>query len=182
METGREMVRYADDFVVLCRSRAEAEQALEAIQQWVASAGLQLHPTKTRIASLEEGFEFLGFRYCRSKQTGKRIKIPRKKSLMKLRQTIREKTSRMRSGPMEFIIQELNPTLKGWYGYFRTSLPKALGEVDGWVRRRLRSIERYRKKRTGISKGRENVAYTNRWFEERGLFALLKSDSRTEQS
>ena len=181
-ETGREMVRYADDFVVLCRSREEAEQALEAIQQWVASVGLQLHPTKTRIASLEEGFEFLGFRYCRSKQTGKRIKVPRKKSLMKLRQRIREKTSRMRSEPMEFIIQELNPSLKGWYGYFRTSLPSALGQVDGWVRRRLRSIARYRKKRKGISKGRENVAYTNQWFQERGLFTLFRSDPWTEQS
>ena len=181
-ETGRKMVRYADDFVVLCQSREEAEKALETIQKWVTSAGLQLHPKKTRIASLAEGFEFLGFRYCRSKQTGQRIKVPRKKSLIKLRQAIREKTSRLRSGAMEFIIQELNPTLKGWYGYFRTSLPSALGDVDGMVRRRLRSILRYRSKRRGMSKGRENKEYTNQWFKERGLFTLLRDGPRMMQS
>ena len=131
-DKGREMVRYADDFVVLCRSQEEAEDSLREIQQWVSSVGLQLHPTKTRITTLGEGFEFLGFRYLRNR-AGRWIKVPRKKSLLKLRQRIREKTSRLRSGPMEVIIGALNQTLKGWYGYFRHSLPSSLEAVDGYV-------------------------------------------------
>lgn len=180
-DTGREMIRYADDFVVLCRNQEEAEATLQEIQQWVSSAGLQLHPTKTRITTLEGGFEFLGFRYLRNR-TWKWIKVPRKKSVLKLRQKIRDKTSRLRSDPMEFIISELNPTLKGWYGYFRHSLPSSLEAVDGWIRQRLRSLLRYRRKRKGMSRGRENVEYPNRWFQDRGLFALFKSDPQTKQS
>ena len=180
-DSGREMVRYADDFVVLCRSQEAAQMVLREIQQWVGSVGLQLHPTKTRIATLTEGFEFLGFRYFRSR-TGKWIKVPRKKSLLKLRQMIREKTNRLRNGSMAQVIAELNPSLRGWYGYFRTALPAALVQVDGWVRQRLRSLLRYRSKRKGMSRGRENAEYPNRWFQERGLFTLFPDDPRTRQS
>ena len=180
-DTGREMVRYADDFVVMCCTREAAEAALRDIQQWVSSVGLQLHPTKTRISTLEEGFEFLGFRYFR-RRAGTWVKIPRKKSVLKLRDTVREKTNRRRSGPMEFIIAELNRTLRGWYGYFRTSQPSSLGPLDGWIRQRLRSLLRYRRKRKGMSRGRENGEYPNQWFQDRGLFTLWPDNSRTKQS
>jgi len=175
-DTGREMVRYADDFVVLCRSREEAEAALRDIQQWVNSVGLQLHPTKTRISTLEEGFEFLGFRYFR-RRAGTWVKIPRKKSVLKFREAIRDKTNRRRSGPIECIITELNRTLRGWYGYFRTSQPSSLGPLDCWVRQRLRSLLRYRRKRKGMSRGRENGEYPNQWFKDRGLFTLWPDNS-----
>lgn len=175
-DTGREMVRYADDFVVLCRSREEAEAALRDIQQWVNSVGLQLHPTKTRISTLEEGFEFLGFRYFR-RRAGTWVKIPRKKSVLKFREAIRGKTNRRRSGPIECIITELNRTLRGWYGYFRTSQPSSLGPLDCWVRQRLRSLLRYRRKRKGMSRGRENGEYPNQWFQDRGLFTLWPDNS-----
>lgn len=180
-DTGREMVRYADDFVVLCRTREEAEAALRDIQQWVNSVGLQLHPTKTRISTLEEGFEFLGFRYFR-RRAGRWIKIPRKKSELKLREAVREKTNRRRSGPIEFIITELNRTLRGWHGYFRTSQPSCLRALDGWVRQRLRSLLRYRSKRQGMCRGRENLEYPNQWFQDRGLFTLWPDNSWTKQS
>ena len=180
-DSGREMVRYADDFVVLCRSREEAEAALRDIQQWVNSVGLQLHPTKTRISTLEDGFEFLGFHYLR-RRAGKWVKLPRKKSLLKLRDKIRDKTNRGRSGPIESIIAGLNPTLRGWYGYFRSSQPSALGAIDSWVRQRLRSLLRHRRKRKGISRGRENWEYPNLWFQDRGLFTLWPDDLRTKQS
>ena len=88
-ETGFEMVRYADDFVVLCRSPQEAVAALALVQQGTAQAGLSLHPTKTRIVhARDEGFDFLGYRFV----WGKRI--PRAKSLGKLKDTVRAQTKR----------------------------------------------------------------------------------------
>jgi RNA-directed DNA polymerase len=176
---GRQMVRYADDFIILCRSEAEAQAALAEVREWVQGAGLRLHPTKTRLVNAAQsgGFDFLGYHFERY-QNGSGKKWPRQKSLIKLRAAIREKTGRLRSLSMETIISQINPTLKGWYAYFRESLPSALESVDGWVRRRLRSILRYRHKRKGISKGRENRVYTNRWFTERGLFNMADARVR----
>jgi RNA-directed DNA polymerase len=182
-QCGMEMVRYADDFVVLCRNEAEAGAALAKIQSWVEAAGLKLHPTKTRVVNASEpgGFDFLGYHFERY-QNGSGKKWPRKKSLLKLRQSIREKTGRLRSQSLETIIAEINPTLKGWYAYFKASLPTALDGVDGWVRRRLRSLVRYRRGRRGISKGRENAELTNQWFAARGLFSLAEAQRRSLQS
>jgi RNA-directed DNA polymerase len=170
-QSGREMVRYADDFVILCSTQAEAEQALEEVKRWVQEEGLTLHPTQTKIVSLSKGFDFLGFHF----QQGKNDvlwKWPRKKSIAKLRATIRMKTRKHNANSIETIIRQLNPTLKGWHGYFRASLNTVLANIDGGIRRRLRSILRYRQKRRGISKGRENREIPNRWFEEHGLFSL----------
>jgi RNA-directed DNA polymerase len=178
---GYRMVRYADDFVVLCADEAEAQAALVAIQNWVEEAGLSLHPTKTRLVDAGEagGFDFLGYHFEQYRGgSGKRW--PRRKSEQKLRAAIRAKTSRLRSGEMSVIIMELNPTLRGWYAYFQYSVPSALAAVDGWVRRRLRSIQRWRWGRKGSSRGRENVEMPNAWFTERGLFSLL--DARTRRS
>lgn len=173
---GWEMTRYADDFIVMCRTEAEAQQALETITKWVQGAGLQLHPTKTRIvdAAVKGGFDFLGYHFERYGKSGGK-KWPRKKSVVKLHEAIREKTGRLRSGSIEMIIATINPTLKGWYAYFRDSTSSSLAEVDGWVRQRLRSILRRRKKRQGISKGRENAEIPNHWFAERGLFSMAKA-------
>jgi RNA-directed DNA polymerase len=173
------MVRYADDFIILCRSEAEAQAALAEVREWVQGAGLRLHPTKTRLVNAGEsgGFDFLGYHFERYQNGGGR-KWPRKKSLIKLRAAIREKTQRMRSQSLETIIAQINPTLKGWYAYFCQSLPSALESVDGWVRRRLRSILRFRQKRAGISKGRENPEFPNRWFTARGLFSMAEACAR----
>jgi RNA-directed DNA polymerase len=105
---GFEMVRYADDFVVLCRSSQEAAAALAVVQQWTAAAGLTLHPTKTRLVNaLEDGFDFLGYRFA----TGRRR--PRAKSLQKFKDTIRAKTKRTAGHSLSQIIEHLNPTLRG---------------------------------------------------------------------
>lgn len=119
---GYEMVRYADDFVVLCQTQQEARKALDEVQQWTAQAGLTLHPEKTRIAhAATEGFEFLGYRF----EGGR--KFPRKKSLKKLRDAIRERTRRTNGRSMPTIIQSINPVLRGWFKYFqhchRTTFP-----------------------------------------------------------
>ena len=109
---GYEMVRYADDFVVLCRSQKEAEEALSHIQQWVEAHGLTLHPEKTRVvdASQRGGFDFLGYHFERG------LKWPRQKSINKLRDTLRAGTRRTSGHSMKQIIGHLNPKLRGWYG------------------------------------------------------------------
>ena len=85
-QAGVEMVRYADDFVLLCRSREEAERALERVREWTATAGLTLHPVKTRIVDAQkESFDFLGYRFDRGRRW------PREKSRKKFRDTIRDK-------------------------------------------------------------------------------------------
>jgi RNA-directed DNA polymerase len=166
-----EMVRYADDFVVLCANQQEAQKALEEISQWVEENGLQLHPTKTRIvdASQRGGFDFLGYHFERGK------KWPRKKSLDKLRDAVRKKTRRNNGRCTKDICADLNLTLKGWFGYFQHSVPHVLETVDGYVRGRLRSILRRRMKRKGRAKGKDHYRWPNSYFSAVGLFTLKQA-------
>jgi RNA-directed DNA polymerase len=162
------MVRYADDFVALCRTKEEAQAVLEMISQWIEAAGLTLHPTKTRIVNvMEEGFDFLGWHF-----QGNR-KWPRKKSRQKLQEKLRPLTRRNNGQSLEQIMAKVNPILRGWYGYFRNSYPTGLSGPDGWLRRRLRAMQRKRKKRPayGLSKA-DSREWPNRWFSERGFFSL----------
>ena len=110
------MTRYADDFVIQCRTREEAENALELVKEWTANAGLQLHSEKTRIADANgEGFDFLGYHF----QKGR--KWPRKKSIDKFRDGIRSLTRRTSGHSMEELVAKLNPKLRGWFNYFKHS-------------------------------------------------------------
>jgi RNA-directed DNA polymerase len=169
--SGYEMVRYADDFVVLCSNQEEAQQALEQISQWVEENGLKLHPTKTRLvdASQRGGFDFLGYRFERGR------KWPRKKSLSKLKDAIRSKTRRSDGRSMKAICAGLNLTMKGWFGYFKHSAPHVFESMDGYVRGRLRSILRRRSKRKGRAKGRDNSRWPNTYFTTAGLFSLKQA-------
>jgi len=180
---GYQMIRYADDFVVCCRTEAEAQAALTEIGRWVQAAGLTLHPTKTRIvnAAGRGGFDFLGYHF-EQYYAGSGKKWPRKKSLYKLRESLREKLPRNRSGGMRQIVNELNPTLRGWYGYFKYSLPSAMLDVDQWVRERIRHIIRRRRKRKGMVKGRERVEYPIAWFTAQRLFCLKNAQTQWLQS
>src|SRR5438552_14407557 len=139
-KNGREMVRYADDFVILCTSQQEAEEALAEVQRWMEQAGLTLHPTKTRIvnATVTGGFDFLGYHFERG------YRWPRQKSLGKFKETIRQKTGRVRPGSLKTIIEEVNRSLSGWFEYFRHSVANIFQREDQWVRQRLRSILRKR--------------------------------------
>jgi RNA-directed DNA polymerase len=172
--SGVEMVRYADDFVILCRTRQEAERALAVVQGWVAENGLTLHPVKTRIVEVSrEAFEFLGYRY----EQGNRL--VRAKSLEKLKETVRAKTRRTDGRSLQAILADLNATLRGWFGYFRRCQGRVFSNLDGWIRRRLRSLLRKRMKLKGISRhGADEQRWPNAYFAEQGLFNLKAAHAR----
>jgi len=167
---GWEMTRYADDFIIQCRSRAEAEKALEAVRQWVGEAGLTLHPTKTRIvdASQPGGFDFLGWHF----ENG--CKWPREKSVTRFKETLREQTRRNNGESMGETLFRLNRRLKGWAQYFRGGQGNTYAALDGWLRMRLRCILRRRagRKGRGLTDHRK---YTNAYFAELGLISLKAS-------
>ena len=165
---GWEMVRYADDFVILCRTQAEAQNALAAVSAWVSEVGLTLHPEKTRVvdARAPGGFDFLGYHFERG------MKWPREKSLKKLRDRVRAKTPRMDGRSLRAIVTDVNRTLRGWYGYFQHSKANVFVSVDGYVRRRLRSLLQKRRGRTSQGLGAAQQRWPNEWFARRGLLSL----------
>ncbi len=179
---GYEMVRYADDFVILCRSQAEAEQALTVVRQWCEVAGLTLHPTKTKIVDVRvDGFDFLGFHFQTTRQ-GRLTRWPRKKSMQKLKDTIRAKTTRANGRSLMVIIQDVNRTLHGWFGYFQHSCRPTFLSVDKWVRMRLRSILRKRAGRRGRGRGRDHQRWPNAFFAGQGYFSLEVAYAAARQS
>lgn len=113
-DSGHQMIRYADDFVILCRTPEEAEQALEAVRQWTSEAGLTLHPDKTHIVdSRVKSFDFLGYSFRGN------LKFPRSKSTAKQREFIRSQTPRKSGDSLSTIIGRINLNLRGWHAYFR---------------------------------------------------------------
>ena len=175
---GQEMVRYADDFVILCASEKEASEVLEQLRPWVAGAGLTLHPAKTRIVNASErgGFDFLGYHFERGHRW------PRQKSPDKFRETIRQKTGRLRPGSMEDIIGEVNRTLRGWFEYFKHSVKNVFAKEDQWVCGRLRAILRKRHKGQGRARGIDHQRWPNASFAELGLFSIAIARVQASQS
>jgi RNA-directed DNA polymerase len=175
---GIEMVRYADDFVILCQSQAEAEAALETVKQWTMQVGLQLHPTKTRIvdATLKGGFDFLGYHFERN------MKWPRQKSLDKFKDAIRAKTRRNNGQSLQMIIDDVNRTVAGWFEYFKHSHHTTFSPLDGWLRMRVRSILRRRSRRRGRGRGKDHQRWTNAFFGEQGLLSFVAAHELARQS
>jgi len=172
---GHRMVRYADDFVILCRTREEAEQALARVEAWMTEAGLTLHPDKTRIVDMAngDGFDFLGYHFERSRKIpGKLNKWPREKSREAFKDAVRAKTSRTSGNALARIIVSLNKTLIGWFAYFKHSHPRAFTEADGFCRRRLRAILSRRAGTCGRGHGLDHQRWTNAHFETAGLFSM----------
>jgi RNA-directed DNA polymerase len=173
-QAGFEMVRYADDFIVLCRSQEEADRALKQIEDWMKEAQLSLHPDKTRKVDMNPHrahFDFLGYRFWRGKK-GAMVRLIRPKSERSLRESIKPFTKRANGHSMETLVARLNPKLKGWYHYFKHARPWVLREMDQWVRQRLRAILKKRSKRRGRAKGRDYQRWPNRYFVDLGLFCL----------
>jgi len=175
---GRDMVRYADDFVILCHSQQEAQEVLEQLRQWTEAAGLTLHPTKTRIldASQKGGFDFLGYHFERGHRW------PRSKSRDKFREAIRQKTRRLTPLPMNQIIVEVNRTLRGWFEYFQHSIANIFQREDQWVRQRLRTLLRRRHKLPGRARGRDYQRWSNAYFAQLGLISMALARKQASQA
>ena len=175
---GCEMVRYADDLVVLCRTEAEAEHALIHLTAWTQAVGLTLHPQKTRVVDATQpgGFDFLGYHFERG------TRWPRTKSLGKLKAQVRAKTRRTRGESLAVIIADVNRTLRGWFGYFQHSHRTTFPRLDTWVRMRLRSLLRKRSGRRGRGRGRDHQRWPNAYFAEHELFCLTTAHRLACQS
>ena len=142
------------------------------VRAWVAENGLTLHPEKTHLVDARsEAFEFLGFRFQGD------LRTPRAKSLEKLKDRIREKTRRTSGRSLQVIVNDVNRTLRGWYGYFWRSFWSVFTGLDGWVRRRLRSILRKRQGLKGISRkgADEQVRWPVKYFKELGLYSMKEA-------
>lgn len=157
-----------DQLLALLGRKISDRRVLALVRQWIASAGLILHPDKTCLvdASQHGGFDFLGYHFERG------YHWPSKKAQQQLRERIRPLTHRAHGHSMETIVSRLNPILSGWFEYFKHGRPYDLLKLDGWVRMRLRSILRKRRKRKGRAKGRDRQRWPNAHFATLGLFSL----------
>lgn len=175
--SGFAMVRYADDFVILCRTPDEASRALEMVQTWVSENGLTLHPTKTKVVDARtDGFDFLGYHFRGTRHW------PREKSVTKLKETIRAKTKRTNGNSMQAIIGSLNQVLRGWFEYFQHHRGWRFAVLDSWIRGRLRSVLRKRSKRRGRGRGLDHQRWPNAFFAKHGLFSLAEAHVLARQS
>jgi len=180
------LVRYADDFVVLCRTASEARAAEARAREVLASLGLELHPEKTKVVDLREGregFDFLGCHF-RARASGKLMergirryylhRWPSKRAMKSIRAKVKAKTGRNRTGVSDIreVIADLNPLLRGWGNYFRTgNATEKFVSIDRYVVRRLRGllVKRHgRNLRAG-----QTDAWTRQWFGELGLHQLM---------
>jgi len=181
---GLKVARYADDLMILCRSRAAAERALGQLRRLVESEGLELHPEKTRLADLSEpgrSFVFLGYVFKRTKGKGRLGRFPSAKAAKQLRDRLRPFLRKCNGHSLEAIIARINPILRGWYEYFKHS-SWTLVEYDCWVRMRLRTILRKRNKGKGRGRGFDHYRWPNHFFKEAGLFSLAAAQAQAIQS
>jgi RNA-directed DNA polymerase len=172
-QSGYRMVRYADDFVILCASKAEATAALRHITAWVHANGLTLHPDKTRVGDSSQpgqGFDFLGYRF----EAGRRL--VRQKSLRAFKDKVRAKTIRSRGASLERIVADLNPMIRGWFGYFKHASGYTFARLDQMIRRRLRAILRKQEKRPSMGRcSEDHRRWPNAFFADLGLFTMLSA-------
>ena len=179
-QQGYRMVRYADDFVVLCRTAEQAQAALNEVRAWVGQNGLKLNADKTHVGDCRQagqGFEFLGYRF----EAGRRWVRP--KSFKALRERIRRRTQRTRGDSLAKIIEDLNPMVRGWFNYFKHAHSVAQLGIDGFVRRRLRAILRKQEKRPGMGRCLDDhLRWPNRFFATQGLFTITGARVLASQS
>jgi RNA-directed DNA polymerase len=177
---GYKMVRYADDFVVLCPTQAMAETALAEIRSWVATNGLTLHPDKTHLGNCRrpgQGFDFLGYRF----EAGRR-KV-RDKSLTRFKDRVRELTARSRGDSLARVTADLTPVLRGWFGYFKHAHRNTFWDLDKFIRRRLRALLRRQSKRPSFGRClHDHTRWTKAFFAAAGLFTLSAAHQQASHS
>lgn len=182
---GLEMVRYADDMVILCESASKAQEAYKLLCEWMTQAGLELHPQKTKIVDMGQPkahFDFLGYRFWRGTRDGRLKRLIRPKSVQKIKARIRPQTKRANGRSMEAIIAGINPGLKGVHGYFQQASQRALRAVDQWVRQRLRAILKKRRGLPGHARGNDYHRWGNHYFAKLGLFSLERAQAEAYTS
>jgi RNA-directed DNA polymerase len=179
-QSGYRMVRYADDFVILCASEAEAVAALHQATAWVDANGLTLHPDKTKLYDCRQpgqGFDFLGYRF----EAG--MRFVRAKSLRAFKDKLRARTIRSRGDSLRRIVEDINPMLRGWFGYFKHARPRLFRMLDGLIRRRLRAILRKQEKRPGRGRSMaDHMRWTTAFFAGMGLFTLEAAHATARHS
>lgn len=170
-----EMVRYADDFVILCRTEGEAQEALAEVREWMAEAGLTLHPDKTRLVNLEarETFDFLGY------TLGRNARRPSKRSLSRFRDAVRALTPRKVGKSLDAVVKPLNRLLRGWFQYFQHAKRWLLKELDGWIRKRLRGILWMQTHHKGLVPKTANWRWPTAYFDKFALFSLVRAHAET---
>lgn len=142
--SSRAVVRYADDFVVLCESRKDAEQAVKTLEEWLKRRGLTLSKEKTRIVHLNMGFNFLGFNVRRYKDSrtrlGEKLLIPPSKDAVRaIRKKLRATWKKLVGSNAATVISTLNPIIRGWGNYFRTkAASRTFHDLDDWMFRRAK--------------------------------------------
>lgn len=186
---GYRMTRYADDFVICCATQSQAEKALARVKEWTTKAGLALHPEKTRLVDMSQHgsyVDFLGYRFRRSisERTGRSqiYRDIRPKSLKRIKDTIRQITRRCNAASMAVIIARLNQCLRGWFGYYRSTLASIHHQVDQMVRRRLRAILAKRHKHPCWGGGICQEKWPNAYFTQYGLLSLQAAHREYRQS
>jgi RNA-directed DNA polymerase len=179
-QLGYEMVRYADDMVILCPNAEAAQDVLQRIREWACQAGLTLHPEKTKIVNMglpKANFDFLGYRFWNSHKGGRLRRFIRPKSVQKFKASIKPLTKRANGSSLEAIAKLLRPRLVGFYGYFKHASASALEVLDGWVRGRLRGILRKRAGLRGRGRGKDHQKWPNHYFTKLGLYSLATAQA-----
>lgn len=175
-EKGFQMVRYADDFVILCRSQFEADAALEEVRTWVAEVGLTLHPEKTHIVnSRDKSFDFLGYSFRG------RFRFPRAKSHRKVVDRIRELTPRKSGESLQCTIDRLSRSMRGWFNFFRHCFWNTFDVYDNMIRKRLRRML-LKRHRCNPERLPRTKRWPNAYFSERGLYSLREAHTRFVQT
>jgi group II intron reverse transcriptase/maturase len=156
---GYQLTRYADDWVITCKSAAEARAAVDAAGRILKQLGVELHPQKTRIVHVQHGFEFLGYKIKRGKRKlqlpeskirsqarqGALYAYPKEKSIRRFMERVRQRTKRKTPLKTKELIAELNPLLRGWGEYYKRAHVRSLfHRLDGWIVRRIWS-HRYKR-------------------------------------
>jgi len=181
---GYRLTRFADDWVVTCTSAAEARAAVAAALRILSELGVQLHPEKTRIVHVRQGFEFLGYKIKRGKkqlrlppskirsgiQPGALYAYPREKSIRHFMDQIRQLTQRRVPLTTQELIEELNPVLRGWGNYYkRAHVRKLFNRLNGWIVHRIWAHRFHRWRNTGWKQLPERKLY-----EQYGLVNLVR--------
>ena len=181
---GYRLTRFADDWVVTCTSAAEARAAVAAALRILSELGVQLHPEKTRIVHVRQGFEFLGYKIKRGKkqlrlppskirsgiQPGALYAYPREKSIRHFMDQIRQLTKRRVPLTTQELIEELNPVLRGWGNYYkRAHVRKLFNRLNGWIVHRIWAHRFHRWRNTGWKQLPERKLY-----EQYGLVNLVR--------